>query len=141
MIPNATIDQLVGRGQRLGRLSVADIEKVLPLDTIVIEEIEDLVARLEAAGVVVEIETAFLLPRPRNHCAEPSTSRAEGHSFSSAPGSQQPPATAPSAPSGTPPKSKFDLRHSRTYVRRSPKTVFFLISVMGLSALAIWIIG
>jgi hypothetical protein len=70
MIPTTAFDRLVQLGQRQGGLKIDDIRQALPIDDMTIEEIADMVARLEDVGISVEIE-AGLLTRPHQKTALP----------------------------------------------------------------------
>jgi Sigma-70 factor, region 1.1 len=49
-------------GRRRGGLQIDDIRQALPVDTMTIEELADVVARLEEAGIAVEIDAGMLTP-------------------------------------------------------------------------------
>jgi hypothetical protein len=70
MIPTTAFDSLVQLGRRQGGLTIDDIRQALPIDDMTIEEIADMVARLEEVGIPVEID-AGLLTRPHRKTALP----------------------------------------------------------------------
>ena len=63
MISTTVVDRLIQLGRRQGGLEIEDIRQALPIDTMTIEELADVVARLEEAGISVEIDAALLTPR------------------------------------------------------------------------------
>jgi hypothetical protein len=63
MISTAPLDRLIQLGRRRGGLEIDDIRQVLPVDTMTTEELADVLARLEEAGISVEIDRALLTPR------------------------------------------------------------------------------
>ena len=63
MISTAEVDRLIQLGRRQGGLEIEDIRQALPIDTMTIEELADVVVRLEEAGISVEIDAALLTPR------------------------------------------------------------------------------
>jgi MFS superfamily sulfate permease-like transporter len=63
MIATTAVDRLIQLGRRQGGLEIEDIRQALPIDTMTIEELADVVARLEEAGISVEIDAALLTPR------------------------------------------------------------------------------
>jgi len=65
VIPTTMFDRLVELGRRHGALQSDDIRQALPVDTMTIEEIVDVLTRLEEAGIAVEIDPALLTPRHR----------------------------------------------------------------------------
>ena len=76
MISTTGFDRLIQLGRRRGGLEIDDIRQALPVDTMTIEELADVVARLEEAGISVEIDPALLTPRHRKstlHEAKPTT--------------------------------------------------------------------
>jgi Sigma-70 factor, region 1.1 len=56
MISTTAVDHLMQLGRRRGGLHIDDIRQVLPVDTMTIEELADVVARLEEAGIAFEID-------------------------------------------------------------------------------------
>jgi hypothetical protein len=52
-------------GRRRGGLEIDDIRQALPVDTMTAEELADVLARLEEAGISVEIDPVMLTPRHR----------------------------------------------------------------------------
>ena len=73
MIPPTAFDRLVQLGKRPGSLTVSKLGRVLPVDTMTVEEITEVVARLEGAGILVEIDAEFEASHPRK---TPSNSEA-----------------------------------------------------------------
>ena len=65
MISTTAIDRLMQLGRRRGGLEIDDIRQALPVDTMTVEELADVVARLEEAGISVEIDTGLLTPHHR----------------------------------------------------------------------------
>jgi Sigma-70 factor, region 1.1 len=65
MISTTAIDRLMQRGRRRGGLEIDDIRQTLPIDTMTIEEVADVVARLEEAGIWVDIDAGLLTPHHR----------------------------------------------------------------------------
>lgn len=56
------IEHLIEIGRRRGGLSTSDLQTALPIDLMTMEEIAGIVAKLEDAGVPVEIDEALLSP-------------------------------------------------------------------------------
>ena len=65
MIPTTAIDRLMQLGRRRGGLEIDDIRQALPVDTMTVEELADVMARLEEAGISAEIDTGLLTPHHR----------------------------------------------------------------------------
>src|SRR6185295_12393604 len=65
MISTTAVDRLMQLGRRRGGLEIDDIRQALPIDTMTIEEVADVVARLEEAGISVDIDAGLLTPRHR----------------------------------------------------------------------------
>ena len=65
MISTTVFDRLLELGRQRGALQSDDIRQALPVDTMTIEEIVDVLTRLEEAGIAVEIDPALLIPRHR----------------------------------------------------------------------------
>lgn len=68
-------------GRQRDGLDVDDIRRALPVDAMSIEELADVLARVEEAGISVEIESTLLTPRHRKmmpHDAQPVT-KPSGH--------------------------------------------------------------
>lgn len=63
MTASSNLDRLVEIGRRRGGLKVEDIEAALPLDAMDVDELARMLARLEEAGVSVEIDPALLKDR------------------------------------------------------------------------------
>lgn len=60
MISATAFDRLMQLGRRRGILEIDDIRQALPVDTMTIEDLADIVERLEMAGISVDIEPALL---------------------------------------------------------------------------------
>jgi hypothetical protein len=65
MISTTAVDRLIQLGRRRGGLEIDDIRQALPIDTMTIEELADVVAHLEEAGISVEIDAGLLTPHHR----------------------------------------------------------------------------
>lgn len=66
MISTTLVDRLIETGRQQGGLEVNDIRRALPVDTMSAEELAEVLARVEEAGISVEIDSALLTPRHRN---------------------------------------------------------------------------
>lgn len=138
MITQAMVDKLVERGQPTGVLSLATIQSMVPLDSMTIEEIGDLTAHLEAAGVEVEIDDE-LLRAPRLSTA--SSAAMNSHSVSpDIVARSVPPAPALSLVKPAQ-NSFFDIRPSGLFVRRSRVAfLVFLVAMQLLAVAVIWVL-
>jgi Sigma-70 factor, region 1.1 len=65
MISTTAVDRLMQLGRRRGGLQIDDIRQALPVDTMTIDELADVMARLEEAGIAVEIDASMLTPHHR----------------------------------------------------------------------------
>ena len=65
MISTTAVDHLMQLGRRRGGLHIDHIRQVLPVDTMTIEELADVLARLEEAGIAFEIDAGMLTPHHR----------------------------------------------------------------------------
>jgi hypothetical protein len=65
MSPQKAFDRLVQLGMRAGSLRVSDLGRVLPIETMTVDEITEVVARLEGAGISVEIDAELEAPSHR----------------------------------------------------------------------------
>jgi hypothetical protein len=65
MVSGTAFDRLVELGRRRGRLEIDDIRQALPTDTMTTEELAEVLARLEEAGISIALEPALLAPRHR----------------------------------------------------------------------------
>ena len=63
MIPATALEYLMRLGRQRGALDIDDIRQVLQVDTMSMEDLVDAVARLEDAGISVEIDPALLVRR------------------------------------------------------------------------------
>ena len=140
MISQEIFDRLAEQGRRRGGLKTDDIRQVLPIESMTAEELVDMLTRLEAAGIAVEIDPALLKPRHRQNTPQPTKS------------------AAPTAPQGVPPAADdprlSELGSSIKSVRGSthlppepagtfgklPGTVLFWMAALMLIvlALAVW---
>lgn len=77
MISTAAFDRLMHLGRQPGGLKIDDIRQALPIDTMAIEEIADVVARLEEAGISVEVDAGLLTSRPRKRTSPAAKPTAE----------------------------------------------------------------
>lgn len=77
MISTTAIDRLMQLGRRRGGLEIDDIRQALPVDTMTVEELADVVARLEEAGISVEIDTGLLTPHHRKTALQEVTPASE----------------------------------------------------------------
>ncbi len=76
MISTTLVDHLMETGRQQGGLEIDDIRRALPVDTMSAEELANVLARLEEAGISVEIDSALLTPRHRKmrpHQIKPAT--------------------------------------------------------------------
>jgi MFS superfamily sulfate permease-like transporter len=76
MISRTDLDRLKEISRQRGRLGIADLQQALPVDTMSIEELSDVLVQLEEAGIPVEIDPALLTPRHRRetlHDVKPAT--------------------------------------------------------------------
>lgn len=62
-INEAALIELIDIAHRHGSVSMEDLRRVLPIDSMTPEEISHVVARLDEAGLDFEIDPALLLPR------------------------------------------------------------------------------
>jgi hypothetical protein len=70
MISTTAVDRLMQLGRRRGGLEIDDIRQALPIDTMTIEELADVMARLEKAGISVEIDAGLLSPHHRKRLSQ-----------------------------------------------------------------------
>lgn len=63
MISTTAVESLMEIGRQRGSLDIDDIRRTLPVGAMSIEELADVLARLEEAGISVEIDPALLTPR------------------------------------------------------------------------------
>lgn len=63
MTSTTAVESLKEMGRQRGGLNVDDIRRALPVDTMSIEELSDVLAHLEEAGIPVEIDSVLLTPR------------------------------------------------------------------------------
>ncbi len=84
----AAVDHLIELGRQRGGLGIDDLRRALPIDAMTIEEISGVLARLEEAGISLEIDRAMLTPRHHE------TTFGEVKSTTQDPGPREPNATA-----------------------------------------------
>jgi hypothetical protein len=65
VISTTAVETLMEAGRQRGGLDINDIRRALLVDAMSIEELADVLARLEEAGISVEIEPTLLTPRHR----------------------------------------------------------------------------
>jgi|SRR4051812_29093830 len=65
MISATAVDRLVQLGKQRGGLEIDDIRQALPINTMTIEELVDVLARLEESGISVEVDSSLLTPPHR----------------------------------------------------------------------------
>jgi hypothetical protein len=61
----AALIDLISVARRRGSLTMEDLRKALPLDSMTVEEISHVIARLDQAGFDLEIDPTLLLPRDK----------------------------------------------------------------------------
>ena len=59
---DATLDRLIKLGRQRGTVSTEDLREGLPLDVMTVEEISNIIDRLEEADIRVEIDPTLLSP-------------------------------------------------------------------------------
>jgi Sigma-70 factor, region 1.1 len=69
-ITEATLNELIALAHQRGGVSMEDLRQALPVDDMTIEEISDILARLDEAGFDFEIDPALLLPTSRATAAK-----------------------------------------------------------------------
>jgi hypothetical protein len=62
-VENAVVERLVALGRPTGRLEPGDLAAAVPLDSLSVLDLADLIDRLEDAGVAVEIDPRLLVAR------------------------------------------------------------------------------
>jgi len=62
-MPGSTYERLLQLGKQQGGLTTEDLQRVLDLERLSMDEVSEMLLRLEDAGVSVEIEPAILRPR------------------------------------------------------------------------------
>lgn len=60
--PDAAVKALMDLGRRQGRVSTEDVRRLLPLDAITVEELANLILRLEERGIAVDVDPALFVP-------------------------------------------------------------------------------
>jgi hypothetical protein len=137
MITQAMVDELVNRGQAKSVLSLANIQSIVPFESLTIEQIGDLTAQLEAEGIVVEINDE-LLRAPVQATSPPAATSSNPASLGFVAHLTQP-APAQSAAKMVQ-HSFFNIRPSGFFVRRS-RGVFraLIIATLLLAMSVIWV--
>ena len=64
-VNEATLTELVNRARQRGSISMEDLRKALPIDGMTVEEISDVLVRLEEAGFDVDTDPHLLSPKRR----------------------------------------------------------------------------
>jgi Sigma-70 factor, region 1.1 len=107
MVVTANLDRIVEMGRRRGGLTVEDLSKHLPIETLSPTELAEVLATIENAGVTVEIDPALLRGRPR--------------AVNDVPGAQLPPSAAETPRDDQERLSKLDssIRHSKHQAEQS----------------------
>jgi hypothetical protein len=62
MISTMAFNRLMQLGRQHGSLKIDDIRQALPVDAMTVEEIAEVVVRLEEAGISVEVDAGLLIP-------------------------------------------------------------------------------
>jgi len=62
-VNEAAIGELTAIGRRQGRLGLDDVKRVLPVDRMSADELAEAMARLEDAGIEVDLDPDLLRPR------------------------------------------------------------------------------
>src|SRR4051812_33829291 len=73
-VNEAAIDELTAIGRRQGRLELDDMKRVLPVDRMSADELAEAMARLEDAGIEIDLDPNLL--RPRHDAAPPPAAAA-----------------------------------------------------------------
>jgi sigma-70-like protein len=139
MISTTAVDRLMQLGRRRDGLEIDDIRHALPIDTMTIEELADVVARLEEAGISVEIDAGLLTPHHRIALPEgkptPEPSRASERATTAHPRLLS---LASSIKAATENSSR-TRGSTRPYVQKSA-TIFILAAalILFLIALGVW---
>jgi hypothetical protein len=124
-------------GRQRGGLDINDIRRTLPVDAMSIEELADVLARLEGAGISVKIEPTLLTPRHRKmlpHEVRPATPPS-GHTERATTGHDRLSILASSIKAARENSSRI-RGPAQPYVKRSG-TIFVIAAVLILALLAI----
>jgi hypothetical protein len=62
-MPDSTYERLLQLGKQQGGLTTDDLQRVLDLERLSLDQVSEMLLRLEDAGVSVDIEPAILKPR------------------------------------------------------------------------------
>jgi hypothetical protein len=62
-MPTDAFERLLQLGRERGRLQLEDVKQILPVDSIPVEELANILVRLEQAGIAVELDDDLLVPR------------------------------------------------------------------------------
>jgi hypothetical protein len=140
MIPTTAVDRLVQLGRRQGGLKIDDIRQTLPIENMTIEEITEVVTRLEDVGISVEIDAGLLTrshrkmalpelqPTPSRHSERATTADARLSNLGSSIKAAQ--------------EAHKTLGRARKYVQKSG-TIFVIAAalILFLLALGLWRFG
>lgn len=66
MSGHSSYERLLELGREQGRLTAHDLQRVLPIGRMSMDELSEVLARLEDAGIPVEIDPALFSRAPRN---------------------------------------------------------------------------
>ena len=66
VIPAKALDRLIELGRPAGSLRIGDLGRMLPVETMTVGEIAEVVARVEEAGISVVVDPALEAPHHRN---------------------------------------------------------------------------
>ena len=66
MAGHSSYERLLELGREQGGLTGHDLQRVLPIDRMSMDELSEVLARLEDAGITVEIDPALFSRAPRN---------------------------------------------------------------------------
>jgi hypothetical protein len=76
-----TLDELVDRARQRGGVSIEDLRQWLPIESMTVEDVSSVLARLDEAGLDVEIDPMMLLSAgtvaPQGHKSAPNRESAE----------------------------------------------------------------
>ena len=65
MIPATALDRLIESGKLAGSLSISDLGRMLPIETMTVNEIAEVVARVEEEGISVVMDAELDAPHHR----------------------------------------------------------------------------
>ena len=126
-MPGSTYERLLQLGKQQGGLTTEDLQRVLDLERLSMDEVSEMLLRLEDAGVSVEIEPAILRPRSgsagTNQQAHISLLEAREPPLPQANRASSDPGSAPETAEGSP-----TVLH-RQFAYLSDKTVWIAVTV------------